>query len=64
MMGFGWILVLVVVVLLVSGTLFPTGRDMPSTSTTTEPPLDIAERRYALGEISKDEFESIKHGLA
>lgn len=28
-----------------------------------EPPLDIARRRYAAGEISRDEFEQIKRDL-
>lgn len=65
MMGFGWIVILVLVVLLVSGVLFPTGSNRPSTvSPRKESSLDIAARRYARGEISKDEFESIKRALA
>jgi putative membrane protein len=28
-----------------------------------ETPLDVARRRYAAGEISRDEFEQIKHDL-
>lgn len=27
-------------------------------------PLEIAKRRYARGEISKEEFEELKHDLA
>jgi uncharacterized membrane protein len=30
---------------------------------TVETPLDIAKRRYARGEISKEEYEDIKHNL-
>lgn len=29
-----------------------------------ESPLDIAKRRYARGEISKEEFEELKRNLA
>ena len=66
MMGFGWILVLIVVVLLVSGVLFPNGRKLPTShqAAPKESSLEVAERRYARGEISRDEFESIKRGLA
>ena len=32
--------------------------------TPREPPLDIARRRYAAGEISREEFEQIKRDLA
>ncbi len=64
MMGLGWILVLIVVVLL-AGALFPRGRETPTSKTAPRASsLEIAERRYAGGEISKEEFESIKRGLA
>lgn len=64
MMGFGWIVVLLAATLVVLGILFPLGHRAPTAQTATDTPLEIAERRYARGEISKNEFESIKRGLA
>jgi len=63
MMGFGWILILLVLVLVGAGALFPLSRASPPTQPDASP-LDIAEQRYAKGEIGKDEFENIKRSLA
>jgi len=62
MMGFGWILILLVLALLFSKILFPRGNER-STEDPRASPVDIAKSRYANGEISKEEFERIKHGL-
>lgn len=36
----------------------------PGASPHNEPPLEIAKRRYARGEITREEFEEIKKNLA
>lgn len=64
MMGFGWIIVLLAVTLVVLSILFPLGRQVPTSQPMADALLELAERRYARGEISKDEFESIKRGIA
>jgi putative membrane protein len=38
---------------------WPSGGAMPE----TESPLEIAKRRYARGEITKEEFEEIKRNI-
>lgn len=71
MMGFGWILVLIVVALLFAGMLFPNARtsltpkgDAKEVPASKETPLDIARQRYARGELSKKAFEQLKRDLA
>lgn len=49
------------IALVVWGILRFTKRD---SSTTKHTPLDVAEERYAKGEISKEEFEQIKKDLS
>ena len=64
-MGFGWILWVLLFVLLIWGAarLFrPGGMGAPSEK--KESALDILKRRYANGEIDKQEFEEKKHDLA
>lgn len=36
----------------------------PAHSVREESPLDIIKRRYASGEISKEQFEQLRHDLA
>jgi putative membrane protein len=62
--GWAWMLIFwgVVIGLIVWGVKTLTGRDVKSPERDT--PLEIAERRYALGEITREEFEAIKHTLA
>ena len=60
--GFMWILFLIIIVLLIYAFMQkPTSKD--SDLSTGEKPLDILKKRYAKGEISKDEFEKIKKDL-
>jgi putative membrane protein len=70
MMGFGfiWMLLLllgtVLLVLWLVRMLFPQSGDpriFPPEG--EESSLEIARRRYAAGEISKEEFETIRRGL-
>jgi putative membrane protein len=60
--GFMWLLILV----LVGGVvffLFQTSKSKSSIESITETPSDILKKRYANGEINKDEFDRIKNDL-
>jgi len=69
MMGVGmlaWVVILVVIVvavyLVVRLVQGPTSQG-PSRETHQESAMDILKRRYARGEISKDEFDQMKRDL-
>jgi putative membrane protein len=60
--GFGWILVVLTLVLIAFGIVqlvrsLSGDRQRNVTGTAEETPLDVLEKRYARGEITKDEFE-------
>jgi putative membrane protein len=63
-MGFMWIIlaiVIIAVILLTKGYLSPVKKEsMPAEQSA----LDVLKRRYARGEISKEEFEEKKRDLA
>ncbi len=64
--GFGWILVLVTVVLIIAGIIrlarvSSGGRERQQGQQETA--LDILKRRYANGEITKQEFEEQKKDI-
>lgn len=66
--GFGLILIVILVIVLVwafSGNRFGgSGSSGPDNQRTPpESPLDTIKRRYARGEISRDEFEQMKRDL-
>ena len=61
MMGLFWVAVIVAAVWLFSN-LFPQNRQI-TTNRPSESPTTILEKRYASGEISKEEFEAIRHDL-
>jgi putative membrane protein len=59
-----WLVIIAAVVLLVVWAVRSSGR-YASTPPSQEPDaLEIARRRYARGEISKEQFEQIKRDLA
>lgn len=65
--SFLWIIFVVAIVFIAAQLAGRTGGSSESRasgrSQSGEPPLDIARRRYAAGEISRDEFEQIKRDL-
>ena len=56
-MGFGWFIWVILIAVVVWGILQFTNRDQLQNSSNSETPLDILKRRYANGEITKEEFE-------
>lgn len=60
LMALFWVVVVLLAVWLLSN-LFPKNQTSPTTG--AEPALDILRKRYARGEISKEEFEAIRHDL-
>lgn len=60
LMALFWIVVILLAVWLLSN-LFPKNQTSPTTG--TESALDILRKRYARGEISKEEYEAIRHDL-
>jgi putative membrane protein len=66
-MWFGWFfwLIIIVVIVWVVITLSKNVQKSRETqdSSQTESPLDILKKRYARGEISKEEFEQMKKDI-
>jgi putative membrane protein len=64
-MGFGWIFMILFWVLIIIGIVYviQTLSRRTGQSGTQETPLDILKKRYAKGEISKEEFERMKDDL-
>ncbi len=63
MIPWGWILVIILVVVLVYALAERAGQTPPASSSGSrveETPLDILKRRYAKGEISREDFEQMK----
>ena len=71
MMGFGFLLIIgvwivIVIVAIWLGKTFLNGQfdsGMPNIKTRRESALDILENRYARGEITRDEFETMKQDI-
>lgn len=63
-MWFGWIFWIVIIVLVIYLIVRLTNqRGGTSNSSANETPLDVLKKRYARGEISKEEFENMKRDL-
>jgi putative membrane protein len=65
-MGWGWIiglLVLVLIIWLVVRSTAASTNDTANPQEEKETPLDLLKKRYARGEISKDEFNEKKRDI-
>jgi len=61
-MGWGWITGLIVFVFIILIIVYSLRKGAPEPDR-NELPLDILKKRYASGEISKEQFEEIKKDL-
>lgn len=64
-MGFGWIFMIIFWVLVILGVVYivQTAIKSEKESEKKETPFDILKKRYAKGEISKEEYERMKEEL-
>ncbi len=62
-MGFSWIVWLIIIVAIVWAIFRFKGNNHGQYRKDNESSLDILKKRYANGEISKDEFERMKKDL-
>ena len=62
-MGLGWIVWLIIIVVIVWVTIQFKGENRGHYNKKGESPLDILKKRYAKGEISKEEFVKMKKDL-
>ena len=64
-MGFGWIFMVLFLTLVILGIVYIVQAISRKSgqSGTQETPLDILKKRYAKGEITKEEFERMKGDL-
>jgi putative membrane protein len=62
-MGFGWIIFILIIVLLLVGKGY-FNRSREEGESPKESALHVLKERYARGEISKEEFEGKKRDLA
>jgi putative membrane protein len=63
-MGFGWIFWLIVIAVIVCLIIKITNQKQTDNIYPKETPLEILKKRYAKGEISKEEFERIKKDIS
>lgn len=59
-LGFGWLFWIILLGVIIWGILQFTNRNQQLNEADLETSLDILKKRYAKGEISKEEFEEIE----
>jgi uncharacterized membrane protein len=64
MSGWMWIPMILIVALLIVGTIAAVRVLASGTARQSDDPLAIAARRFARGDITKDEYESLRSTLA
>jgi len=62
-MGWGWIIGLIVLALVIWAIVRITGRSSGAPEQSSKTPMTILKERYASGEITKEEFEEKKKDL-
>ncbi len=62
-MGFGWIFMILFWTLVILGIVYVVKLTGRGTKNGKESPLDILKKRYAKGEISKEEFERMRDDI-
>ncbi len=67
-MVFGWFMMVVFWVLVVAGAVavirWASARGTASRTGSPETPVEILRRRYAAGELTKEQFEAMKRNVA
>lgn len=67
-MAFGWLLMAAFWVLVIVGAVavvrWANARGTPGPSDSAKTPVEILRRRYAAGELSKEQFEAMKRDVA
>ena len=62
-MWFGWIFWIVIIIAIVWVVTQVINKNQQTNSNTKESPLDILKKRYAKGEITKEQYEEMKKDL-
>jgi len=62
-MWFGWIFWLIILGVIIWAVIQFSNRNQFQSGKTTDSPLDILKKRYAKGEISREEYEQMKNDL-
>lgn len=62
-MWFGWIFWLIIIAVIVWAVIKISGNSRRSGQPHSESPMDILKKRYARGDITKEEFEQMKKDI-